>query len=190
MSRIKVTRWAFLGIFFVLAMLTMCCTGCSNESSVEPSVTPSELSVTPDELSVAPKVGALAPGFTLPTIDGQTVTLDELKGQPVLLSFGTTTCGACRYQMPYLRAAFEEKGQEVKFIAIYIGESSDTVQQYAENEGVGFTVALDGDATAARAYNIRYIPNNFLVDDRGVIKYIRVGAFADTNELLIMLEDL
>ncbi len=190
MSRVKVKRWAFLGIFFILAMLTMCCIGCGNESSGEPTVTPSQLSVTPDGLSVAPSVGALAPGFTLSTIDGQTVKLDELKGQPVLLSFGQTTCGACKYQLPYLQAAFEEKGQEVKFIAIYIAESSDTVQQYAKNEGVGFTVALDSDATAAKAYNIRYIPNNFIIDDQGVIKNIRVGAFPSTNELLTMLDDL
>ncbi len=190
MTRIKLERWAFLGIFFILAMLTLWCTGCGNEPSVAPSVTPSQLSVTPDELSVAPNVGAMAPDFTLPTIDGQTVTLDELKGQPVLLSFGQTTCVACKYQLPYLQAAFEESGQEVKFIAIYIGESSDKVRQYAENEGVGYTVALDGDATAARAYNIRYIPDNFFIDDQGVIKYIRVGAFVDTDELLAMLDDL
>ena len=183
MSRAKVKRWVFLGIFFVLAILTMCCIGCSSESSGEPSVTP-------DGLSVAPIVGALAPGFTLPTTDGQTVKLDELKGQPVLLTFWTTKCGACHSQVPYLQAAFEEKGQEVKFIAINIGESSDTVQQYAENEGVGFTVALDSDATVARAYNIRYIPNNFLIDDQGVIKYIKIGAFPNTDELLAMLDDL
>ena len=78
----------------------------------------------------------------------------------------------------------------MKFIAINIGESSDTVQQYAEDQGVGFTVALDGDATAARAYNIRYIPNNFLIDDQGVIKYIKIGAFTNTDELLTMLDDL
>jgi peroxiredoxin len=172
MTRIKLERWAFLGIFFILAVLIVCCTGCGNE------------------LSVAPNVGALAPGFTLPTIDGQTVTLDELKGQPVLLSFGQTTCVACQYQLPYLQAAFEESGQEVKFIAIYIAESSDTVQQYTENEGVGFTVALDGDATAAIAYNIRRIPDNFFIDDQGVIKYIRVGAFSSTDELLAILDDL
>ena len=183
MNRVKVKRWAFLGIFFVLAMLTMCCIGCSNESSGEPSVTP-------DGSSVAPIVGALAPDVTLPTLDGGTVKLDEFKGQPVLLTFWTTKCGACHAQMPYLQAAFEEKGQEVKFIAINIGESSDTVQQYAEDEGVGFTVALDRYATVAKAYNIRYIPNNFIIDDRGVIKYIRVGAFTNTDELLTMLDDL
>ena len=170
MSRVKVKRWIIIGMLAVFAILSLCCSGCGS--------------------SVAPIVGALAPGFTLPTLDGGTVKLDEFKGQPVLLTFWTTKCGACHAQMPYLQAAFEEKGQEVKFIAINIGESSDTVQQYAENEGVGFTVALDGDATAARAYNIRYIPNNFFIDDQGVIKYIKIGAFPSTDELLAMLDDL
>jgi len=92
--------------------------------------------------------------------------------------------------MPFLQAAFEEKGQEVKFIAINIGESSDAVQQYAEDEGLGFTIALDRYGAVAKTYNISGIPINFLIDDQGVIKYIRKGAFTNTDELLTMLDDL
>lgn len=166
----KTKRWTALGMLAIFAILSLCCSGCGS--------------------SVAPIVGALAPDVTLPTLDGGTVKLDELKGKPVLLTFWTTKCGWCRYQMPYLQAAFEEKGQEVKFIAINIGESSDAVQQFAEDEGLGFTVALDRYGAVARAYNISGIPINFLIDDQGVIKYIRKGAFTNTDELLTMLDDL
>jgi peroxiredoxin len=141
-------------------------------------------------LSVAPIVDALAPGFTLPTLDGETVELDGLRGQPVLVSFWATQCWACRQQMPYLQAAFEEKGQEVKFIAVNIGESSDTVRQFVEYEGLGFTVALDRNGAAATAYNIRFIPTTFLIDEQGVIKQLRLGAFMSKSELLVMLEGL
>jgi len=92
--------------------------------------------------------------------------------------------------MPYLQAAFEEKGQEVKFIAINIGESSDTVRQFVEDEGLGFTVALDRDWAVASAYNIRFMPTTFLVDERGVIKRIRLGPFMSKDELMAMLEGL
>ena len=172
MSGAKKKRWVVLSMLAVLAMLSWWGSGCG------------------PTLPVAPKVDALAPGFTLLTLDGEAVKLDRLRGQPVLLTFWTTWCWACRQQMPYLQAAFEEKGQEVKFIAINIGESSDTVRQFVEDEGLGFTVALDRNWAVASAYNIRFMPTTFLVDERGVIRHIRLGAFMSKDELMAMLEGL
>lgn len=172
MSRVKAKRWLIVSMLAVLAMLILGSPGCGSPSPIPP------------------QEGAQAPDFTLSTLDGGTVELDELKGQPVLLNFWATWCGYCRYQMPFLQAAFEEKGQEMKFIAINIGESSDKVQQYAEDEGLGFTVALDSEGEVASAYNIRPIPATFFIDEQGVIKYIQIGAFASTDEVLAVLEDL
>jgi len=92
--------------------------------------------------------------------------------------------------MPFLQAAFEEKGTEVSFVAVNIGEGGDAVQQYVDDEGVGFTIALDSDAAVAIAYNIRYVPHNFVIDGNGVIRDMRVGAFYSTEELLAALENL
>jgi peroxiredoxin len=92
--------------------------------------------------------------------------------------------------MPFLQAAFEEKGQEMKFIAINIGESSDKVQQYAEDAGLGFTMALDSNRVVALAYNVGNIPATFFIDEQGIINYIRIGAFSSQAELMAVLEDL
>ena len=172
MSREKIKRWVALSMLAVLAMLSWGSSGCGTA------------------LPVAPQEGAQAPGFTLTTLDEGIVELDELKGQPVLLNFWATWCGWCRYQMPFFQAAFEEKGHEVKIIGINLRENSNMVQQFVEGEGVAFTVALDPDGTAASAYNIRSIPATFLIDEQGVIKYIRIGAFTSQAELMAVLEDL
>ncbi|GAF74837.1 unnamed protein product [marine sediment metagenome] len=166
MSRVKAKRWLIVSMLAILAMSSW---GCS---------------------TTAPEVGAQAPGFTISTLDGETVTLNELRGQPVLLNFWATWCGYCRYQMPFLQAAFEEKGQEINFIAINIGEGIYKVQQYAEAEGLGLTVALDSEGAVASAYNIRPIPATFFIDEQGVIKYIHIGAFRSQAELMAVLEDL
>ena len=165
MNRENIKRWIGFSMLAVLAMLSW---GCS---------------------TTAPEVSALAPDFTLATLDVETVELDQLKGQPVFLSFWSINCAACRYQMPFLQAAFEEKGHEIQFIAIDSVDSSDAVQQYTEYYGLGFTMALDSYGEAARAYNIRYSPTNFLIDEQGVIKHIRIGAFMSQAELMAMLDD-
>lgn len=172
MSRVKAKRWLIVSMLAVLAMLILGSPGCGSPSPIPP------------------QEGAQAPDFTLSTLDGGTVELDELKGQPVFLNFWAINCWACRLQMPYIQAAFEKKGQEMKFVTINIGDSSSTVRQYAEYEGLGFTMALDSSALTARAYNIRYTPTNLIIDKEGVIKHLKVGAFASTDEVLALLEDL
>ena len=166
MNRENIKRWIVFSLLAVLAMLNW---GCS---------------------TTAPDVGALAPAFTASTIDGETITLDELRGQPVFLSFWAINCAACRLQTPYIQAAFEEKGHEIQFIAIDSVDSSGAVQQYTEYYGLGFTMALDSYGKAARAYNIRYSPTNLIIDEEGVIKHLKVGRFASTDEVLSLLEDL
>ncbi|MDR9459247.1 MAG: TlpA disulfide reductase family protein [Dehalococcoidia bacterium] len=140
--------------------------------------------------TIAPVIGAQAPDFTVPTLDGETISLDELRGQPFILNFWATWCGYCRYQMPFLQAAFEEKGQEMEFVGINIRENSDKVQQYVKDEGLGFTIALDGDGAVANSYNVRPIPATFFLDEQGIIKDIKIGAFMSQAELMAVLEDI
>ena len=166
MNRQKITQ---LIVFSIMAVLVISNLGCS---------------------AVAPMVGARAPDFTASTLDGETITLDELRGQPVILNFWATWCGYCRYQMPFLQAAFEEKGHEVKFIGINLRESRDKVQQFVEGEGVGFTIALDVDGVVANSYNVRPIPATFFLDEQGIIKEIKIGAFMSQAELMAVLEDI
>lgn len=160
------------GLLFAIAILALCFTGCSAD------------------LEVAPVVDALAPGFTLPTASGDTVALEDLRGQPVLLTFWTTKCGWCCYQMQFLQAAFEEKGDEVHFVTVNIGQSTSTVQDFVQSRGLEFTFALDQDAAVAIVYNIRGIPMNFIIDARGVIRYIKPGAFLSEAEVLAALDGL
>ena len=141
-------------------------------------------------LTIAPVVGAQAPDFTGSTLDGEMVKLNELRGQPVILNFWATSCPWCRYQMPFLQAAFEEKGNGMDFIGVNIGESRDKVQQYVKDVGLGYTIFLDGNGAVANSYNVRPIPAIFFLDEQGIIKDIRIGAFMSQAELISVLENI
>ena len=175
MNRIKSKQWIILILLVALAS-SSCCGSTITTGNGTPTT--------------APVLGALAPNFTLSTIDGSTVELDELRGKPVILNFWATWCVYCRYQMPFLQAASEEKEHEMEFIAINKGEDIGTVRQYAEGEGLSLTVALDGDKAVANSYRVGPIPTTFFIDEHGVVKYIRIGAFQSQAELMAVLEDI
>lgn len=164
-----------LSTLVILLMLSWCLPGCGSSSPA---------------LTIAPKIGALAPGFALPTLDKQTVSLDELRGQPLVLNFWATWCSPCRVEMPYIEAAFNQKGEEVRFIAINLGDKEGKAKQFVQYMGMSFTVALDSDLAVGNAYNVRYIPTTFFIDREGVIRHIKVGPFSSEDELMALLESL
>jgi len=85
---------------------------------------------TPPLSGVAPRIGHVAPEFSLPTLDGGTVELSQLRGKWVLVTFWTTRCYYCVIQQPYLQAAYEERGQQIEFIGVNLGESEATVRRH------------------------------------------------------------
>jgi peroxiredoxin len=139
---------------------------------------------------VGSQVGDNAPDFTLSTLDGGQVKFSELKGKPVMLIFWTTGCGACILQMPDLEAAYDEMGDEVEFITIDIMENSYTVQSLMNYYDFSLPVALDSDGTVTEAYNVIYTPTNVIVDEQGVIYYVRKGAFTSQYEIISLLDGL
>jgi thiol-disulfide isomerase/thioredoxin len=131
-----------------------------------------------------------ATDFNLSTLTGEKVHLRDLEGKPVMFTFWTTGCGACIYQMPFLQEARDELQDKVTFIEIDIAQSGDTVKQCLAYYGFNVSVALDSDAATAIAYNIRYTPTNVIVDSKGVIQQIKIGAFLSKDEVLTALSDV
>ena len=130
------------------------------------------------------EVGNLAPDFQLQNLDGQTVSLGNLQGKPVLINFWATWCPPCRDEMPYIQEIYEEwsdKGLEV--LAINKGESSSTVEEFIQSHTLSFTVLLDTTQDVAQRYNIQYIPTTFFIDKDGIIQDKVIGPFQNKTQI-------
>ena len=61
-----------------------------------------------------------APGFTVYDAAGEPVTLESLRGKPVILNFWATWCGYCVMEMPDFQAAYEEFGDQIHFMMVNV----------------------------------------------------------------------
>jgi len=133
------------------------------------------------EATVGLHVGQAAPDFTLPLLNGETVTLSELRGQPVILNFWATWCPPCVREMPDLQAVFDELDGAVHVLGVSCGEAPDTVSAFIDKNGYTYPIAYDADALLYRAYTLDFIPQTWVLNEEGIIiRYIAGMTNADT----------
>jgi peroxiredoxin len=125
----------------------------------------------------APMVGFLAPDFTLPAIDGTSVTLSGLRGRPVILNFWATWCPPCRAEMPELEAFWQlYRTDQLVLLGIDQGEDSAVVDQFARSVvDISFPLLLDERTDVGALYGVRALPTTVFIDVDGRIQAITVG---------------
>ena len=85
-------------IFFLIGLVCiMSLTGCDNSTAQQKNKTLTKNGKTKQEKSNE----LLAPDFSLADLEGNTVTLDQMRGKVVLLNFWGTWCGPCRKAVSY-----------------------------------------------------------------------------------------
>ncbi|SCG81758.1 Thiol-disulfide oxidoreductase resA [Proteiniborus sp. DW1] len=136
-------------------------------------------------------VGDFAPDFTLQDLDGNTISLDDFKGEKVVfLNFWATWCPPCRAEMPDLDKVYQEsKGEDFIVLAINLGESEKIVKEFMAENGYSFPVLLDKTQKVGFAYNTFSIPTSVLVDKEGKVRVYRPGAMT-YNQMIEMVESI
>ena len=156
-----------------LLVLILIVNGCQPQA--EP---PEEEETPPPPPQVGTRVGNLAPDFILEDINGETVTLSELRGSGVMLNFWTTWCEPCRYEMPFIEDIYKGwtgKPPSVQVLTVNVGESAASVERYIQDGGYTFPVLMDTQHKVATVYAIQYFPTTYFIDSDGVIQSVKMG---------------
>jgi peroxiredoxin len=116
--------------------------------------------------------------FALQDLDGNTVTLSQFIGRPVLINFWATWCGPCRIEMPELQSVFEEYGSSEDFLILALDqdESAEDVRAYFDELGLTFQPLLDEDNQTARNYGLQgTLPASVFINPDGEVTVIHRG---------------
>ncbi len=119
---------------------------------------------------------ALAPDFTLRTLEGQNLRLGEQRGRVVLVNFWATWCGPCRQEMPHLNKLYD-KYKSSGFVLLGVNVDEDTRQAagVASKLGVKFPVLPDSDKRVSKQYDLSAMPSTVLIDRDGRVRYLHRG---------------
>lgn len=123
----------------------------------------------------APAVGYQAPDFSLPTLTGETFTLSEQGGRPVVINFWATWCPPCRAEIPFFQAAARTYYGQVAIVGIDDGEPASIVASFANELGMTYPVPLDEDSSVSKTYRVNSLPTTYFIDQEGVITNIHIG---------------
>lgn len=137
-----------------------------------------------------PRLGNPAANFTLSDLAGNTVSLADLKGQPVILNFWATWCGPCEAEMPEINKAYlKHKEEGLVVLAINLAEHPDTVKSFVNYYDLAFTILLDRDKAVGKLYGARALPTTYFVDRSGTIVHTYYGQM-DEEALAIGLQKI
>lgn len=107
----------------------------------------------------------LAPDFTLPDLDGEPFSLDEMRGRKTLVVAFASWCG-CRYDLPAWQALDDELAPDgLEVVAVAIDEDPAAVRPFTE--GIGMPVLIDRDRTFAERYALTNVPAVVWIDEEG-----------------------
>ena len=136
------------------------------------------------------RIGNMAPDFMLGSNRASRVSLSDFRGKIVILNFWTTWCPACRHEVPNLQLIHNEYGpRNVVVLAVNLGEKLETVERFAQNNGISFAVWLDEDRWAGNIYGIRSIPTTYFIDENGIIRDVNIGTMT-REQIIARLEKL
>ena len=139
----------------------------------------------PPDLQVTGPDGA--PVATL-TLDGEPISLADLRGRVVWVDFWASWCPPCRAETPVLRDLYaRHRGDGLAMVGVSVQESSaDDVRRYVETYRIGYPVVADLTGSIFRAWRVYGLPTQFILDRQGVIRAVVQGPVdEETAESLV-----
>lgn len=128
--------------------------------------------------------GNKAPDVTFNTLDGQSITTQDLRGKVVMIKFWATDCTTCVAQMPGAIQRYDElssKGFDTIAVAMRHDPES-YVRNFTESRQLPFHVAMDTDGSLAKAFDdVKMTPTTFLLDKQGHIIKRYLGNYDEAS---------
>jgi cytochrome c biogenesis protein CcmG/thiol:disulfide interchange protein DsbE len=128
-----------------------------------------------------------APTFTLSRLDaaGGTVSIEDLKGRPVVVNFWASWCIPCKDEAPALQKTYEKyRSQGLVVLGVDAQDFRQDAKRFVKRFGITYPIVHDGSGSTLGKWGVTGFPETFFVDRSGrlVGERIQGGVNTDRNE--------
>jgi thiol-disulfide isomerase/thioredoxin len=186
-----VTLIAGFGVYFNSPELNKAASGQQKSfvpaAIVEDNGTITRVQIDKSQLKLAPELTMISS-----YINSEPITLADLRGKVVLVDFWTYSCINCIRTIPYLNAWYEKYADDgLVVVGVHTPEFEfekdySNVKGAVERFGINYPIAQDNEKQTWNAYENRYWPRKYLIDNEGYIRYDHIGegAYAETEKVI------
>ncbi|WP_231617229.1 redoxin domain-containing protein [Novipirellula aureliae] len=136
-----------------------------------------------------PMLGEKAPDFEATTLNGKTMTLDDLKDKVVVIDFWATWCVPCVAALPIIQKVSEDyQDKDVVFLPLNVDETEGKVKEFIAQQQWDIDPIMDAGGKISESYKANAIPQTVVIGKNGVIESVHLG-FAGEEELTKRLRD-
>ena len=116
-------------------------------------------------------IAAVAPDFTLESLEGKSLKLSDLRGKAVLLNFWATWCGPCKIEMPWFVEMQKQYGdQGLQIVGVAMDDSSkQDIAKFTREMGVNYPVLIGKEAVGDAYGGVPALPESFFIGRDGKI---------------------
>lgn len=126
------------------------------------------------------EVGDVAPDFTLPGLNGGTVTLSSFRGTPVVLNFWASWCAPCRAEFPELQKV-QDGGDAVVVGVSQRDKIESDLRDFAHDQHATWPLAFDENDIVGDAYRVPSVPVTYFIDADGVIRHRQFSQLSEAD---------
>jgi len=105
-----------------------------------------------------------APDFKLTTLQGESVSLSDYKGDVIFVNFWATWCGPCRKEIPDFITLQNEYSDSFQIIGVSVDDTQERVQEFYEENGLNYIVGMTSPEIEEKFGPIRGIPATFIIN--------------------------
>lgn len=109
--------------------------------------------------------------------------LRELRGFPVVVNLWASWCGPCRFELPFLQEVASERGKEIAFLGVDVGDEREAAKRTAEEFFMPYPSVEDPRTKVRAEIGAQGLPATAFYSPDGKLAYLHQGAYRTADDL-------